>query len=96
MCLAAFTYRSSIFTARDCQRQHLANKVTKVSEQGWAGRVGAKKKKKDMASRHSIPQRTCVRRLGGREKADEESVMDKVKMQKKKGTGREIKQKRMT
>lgn len=50
---------------------------------GWEG--GGQKKKKDMASRHSIPQRTCVRRLGGREKADEESVMDKVKMQKKKG-----------
>lgn len=55
-------------------------------------------KKKNMASRHSIPQRTCVRR-GEREKADEESVMDKVKVQKKGGIGREgrgIKQKKMT
>lgn len=82
MCLAAFTYRSSIFTAHDCQRQHLANKVTKVSEQGWAGGGGGKKK---IWQAHTQYLKEPVLEGGEREKADEESVMDKVKVQKKKG-----------
>lgn len=40
--------------AHDCQRQRLANNVTKVTEQGWAG-------EQNMASRHSIPQRINVK-----------------------------------
>lgn len=81
MCLAAFTYRSSIFTAHDCQRQHLANKVTKVSEQGWAGRVGAKKKIWQADTQYL---KEPVLEGEEREKADEESVMIKLRRKKKK------------
>lgn len=71
-CLAAFTYRSSLFMAHDCQRQRLANNVTKVTEQGWAG-------EQNMASRHSIPQRIYV-------KEDKVKVQKKKKNRKREMT----------
>lgn len=52
----------------------MANNVTKVTERGRAGR-------RNMASRHSIPQRICAGEGDGRDRRDEENVTDKVKAQ---------------
>lgn len=54
--------------AHDCQRQHLANSVTKVTSQVWAG-------KRNMASRDATPQIIYVKMGGLR---GEENMMDKV------------------
>lgn len=42
ICLGIFTYNSLSFMAHDCQRQRLANNVTKVTEdgRGWEEKYG--------------------------------------------------------
>lgn len=66
--------------AHDWQRYRLANNVTKVTEQGWAGR-------RNMASRYSIPQ---IIHVGERNREDEGIIwrIQKSKDTKKKRTRR--------
>ncbi len=45
----------------------MANNVTKVTEQGWAG-------ERNMASRHSIPQMICVGKKKNRKAGERQRI----------------------